>query len=67
MPLVLTTFHAVRDLPVALLGITRRIAPADLITFCVGKEAGEIVERRVMTTCGLTDSTIQLAIIIITV
>jgi hypothetical protein len=27
--IVLTTFHAVRDLPVALLGITRRIAPAN--------------------------------------
>ncbi|HET7435858.1 MAG TPA: hypothetical protein VFN10_14215 [Thermoanaerobaculia bacterium] len=27
--MLLTTFHAVRDLPVALLGITRRIAPAN--------------------------------------
>jgi len=52
---VLTTFHAVRDLPVALLGITRRISPADLKPFCVGKEAGKIVERRVMTTCDATD------------
>jgi hypothetical protein len=59
---VLTTFHAVRDLPVALLGITRRIAPADLKTL----EAGEIVERRGLTTCGVTESFIQSAIIIIT-
>ncbi len=61
-----TTFHAVRDLPVALLGITRRIAPANSLTFCVGKEALGSGKRRVMTTCDSTESTIQLAIIIIT-
>jgi hypothetical protein len=58
---VLTTFHAVRDLPVALLGITRRIAPADLMSW--GRFEG-LVERRVMTTCDVTESFIQLAIII---
>ena len=30
--IMLTTFHAVRDLPVALLGITRRITPASSLT-----------------------------------
>jgi hypothetical protein len=49
---VLTTFHAVRDLPVALLGITRRIAPANSLTLM---EAGEEVERRVSMTCDATD------------
>lgn len=63
---MLTTFHAVRDLPVALLGITRRIAPADLITFCGGNEAGEIEGKPVTTTCDSTEPNIQLAIIIIT-
>jgi hypothetical protein len=58
---VLTTFHAVRDLPVALLGITRRLAPADLKT----KDAGEgIGKRRLLMTCDETESSIQLAIII---
>ena len=57
---MLTTFHAVRDLPVALLGISRRIAPANFSIW----EAGEgKMERRVLTTCDETESCIQLAII----
>jgi hypothetical protein len=57
---VLTTFHAVRDLPVALLGILRRIASANFLIW----EAGEgEMERRVLTTCDETESCIQLAII----
>ncbi|MFP5247361.1 MAG: hypothetical protein ACLGH0_11760, partial [Thermoanaerobaculia bacterium] len=62
---MLTTFHAVRDLPVALLGITRRIAPANSLTLCWEGEAGELVERRMLMTCDETESFIQLAIIII--
>jgi len=57
---VLTTFHALRDLPVALLGITRRIAPAN--SFMVG-DAGEGERRRGLTTCDVTECCIQLAII----
>lgn len=64
---MLTTFHAVRDLPVALLGITRRLLPADLKTYRAGIEAGEgFEERRLLMTCDETELTIQLAIIIIT-
>ena len=59
---MLTTFHAVRDLPVALLGITRRIAPANLIAF---GEAGENVERRVSMTCDVTEVSIQFLAIIV--
>ena len=60
---MLTTFHAVRDLPVALLGITRRIAPANLKTLCGVREAGETMEKRGPMTCDETESFIQLAII----
>ena len=57
---MLTTFHAVRDLPVALLGISRRIASANFSIW----EAGEgEMERRVLMTCGESESCIQLAII----
>jgi len=53
---VLTTFHAVRDLPVALLGITRRIAPANSFTLMeAGFETWEGVERRASMTCGVTE------------
>jgi hypothetical protein len=58
--IMLTTFHAVRDLPVALLGITRRIAPANSST---GKGNRGNVERRVLMTCDSTELWIQLAII----
>jgi len=58
---VLTTFHAVRDLPVALLGITRRLAPADLKTKFAREGFGK---RRLLMTCDETESSIQLAIII---
>jgi hypothetical protein len=60
---VLTTFHAVRDLPIALLGITRRIAPANSLTVSnAGKGKGE---RRGLMTCDELESFfIQLAIII---
>jgi hypothetical protein len=60
---VLTTFHAVRDLPVALLGITRRIAPANLNALSL--EAGENVERRVSMTCDITEFTFEFLAIIV--
>jgi hypothetical protein len=50
-----------RDLPVALLGITRRIAPTNFVSW---EEEPGIVERRELTTCDVTESCIQLAIII---
>jgi len=57
---MLTTFHAVRDLPVALLGITRRIASAVFSTdFSIPGE----LEIRMPMTCDETESFIQLAII----
>jgi hypothetical protein len=61
---VLTTFHAVRDLPVALLGITRRIAPADSLT--VSNAGKGNVERRELMTCDVLVEFcfIRLAIII---
>jgi len=49
-----------RDLPVALLGITRRIAPADSLP--VLENRGE-EKRRLLTTCDETEFVIQLAII----
>ena len=61
---MLTTFHAVRDLPVALLGILRRIASANFSNVFSTRGAGEgEMERRVLTTCDETESCIQLAII----
>jgi cytochrome c biogenesis protein CcdA len=56
--IMLTTFHAVRDLPVALLGITCRIAPANLRTFSSG-DAGDTVKRRGLMTCDSTELLIQ--------
>ena len=54
---------AVRDLPVALLGITRRIAPANSLTVSeAGKGNGE--KRGLMTCDALEFFFIELAIII---
>ena len=61
---MLTTFHVLRDLLVALLGITCRIVPADSLTWL---EAGERMVKRVSMTCDVNERLFQffLAIIVL--
>ncbi len=65
--IMLTTFHALRDLPVALLGITRRISPANSLTSFVVVGVAKTTRGRGLMTCDATEFPYQfLAIIMFT-